>query len=266
MASQAHRTPSLFEACGDLQKAPAGANAPLDRQYLAVPGLKAERIDSLELGYLGEVKPWRASLDVRAFHERIPNRIQIVPYALPASASDDRDDARVSSNNNVNYPYGRADGAFNLEKVVIQGYEYQVRWQPFETTRVLYNHAYIRTYADLDDQSVVADKKGENIDRISRQTTESAPRNSQSAMIIQRLPYDIEASVMYYKSGWIRWLRNSYTSPYERVDFRLAKAFKLWSTQAEIAYTSQMANHDMEGRRDTRVASELHWLSLRLDF
>lgn len=266
VASQAHRTPSLYEATGDTRKAPAGATFPLDRQYLAVPGLKAERIESLELGYLGEVKPWRASLDVRAFHERIPNRIQIVPYALPASASDDRDDSRVYSGNNANYPYGRADAALNLEKVVIQGYEYQLRWQPFEATRVLYNHAYTRTYADLTDQSVVADTKGGNIDKISRQTTESAPRNSQSAMIIQRLPYDVEASMMYYKSGWMRWLRNSYTSPYERVDFRLAKAFKLWSTQAEIAYTSQMANHDMEGRRNTRVASELHWLSLRLDF
>lgn len=38
---------------------------------------------------------------------------------------------RVFNGNNINYPYGRADAALNLEKVVIQGYEYQLRWQPF---------------------------------------------------------------------------------------------------------------------------------------
>lgn len=267
VASRAHRTPSLYEAYGDSQKAPVGASYPLDRTFLGVPGLKAERIDTLEIGYLGEFKPAHASLDVRLFHERIPNRIQIVPYALPAATPDDRDDgvSRNSPLNVSNYPYGRADAALNLEKVVIQGYEYQVRWQPFESTRLLYNHAYIRTYADLTDQSVIADAAN-NIPKISRQTSESAPRNSQSAMLIQRLPYDVEASLMYYKSGWMRWLRNSYTSPYERIDWRLAKSFKVGSTKAEIAYMVQMANHSMEGRRNTRVANEMHWLSLRLDF
>ena len=268
IASRAHRTPSLYEAYGNTQKTPAGATSPLDRTYLAVPGLQSERIDTLEVGYLGELKPARASLDIRAFHERIPDRIQILPYALPASAAEDRDDlgTRNSTSNNTNFPYGRADGAFNIESVVIQGYEYQLRWQPFETTRLLYNHAYIRTYANLTDESVVADTRGGNVNKISRQTTESAPRNSQSAMVVQRLPYDIEASLMYYKSGWMRWLRNSYTSPYERVDWRLAKAFQIGAIKAEVAYTAQMANHSMEGRRNTRVANEMHWLSLRLDF
>lgn len=270
IASRAHRTPSLYEAYGDSRKTPIGGTSPVDRTFLADPGLKSERVDTVELGYLGEWKPIRASLDIRAFHERIPNRIQIVPYALDAAHADDRDglnaNDRLSIYNNAMYPYGRADAALNLEKVVIQGYEYQLRWQPFDGTRMLYNSAYIRTYANLLDESVIADAKGPNTLKISRQTTESAPRHSQSAMIIQRLPYDFEASVMYYKSGWMRWLRNSYTSPYERVDWRLAKTFAFGSTKAELAYTAQLANHDMQGRRDTRVAKEVHWISLRLDF
>jgi len=80
------------------------------------------------------------------------------------------------------------------------------------------------------------------------------------------LPYDFDVSVMYYKSGVMQWLRNSYTDSYERIDWRLARSFKLGGTRAEVAYTAQMANHDMEGRRNTRIAQELHWLSLRLDF
>ncbi|TXI73274.1 MAG: TonB-dependent receptor [Dechloromonas sp.] len=269
IASRAHRSPSLYEAYGDVRKFPIGGSTPVDRTYLGVSGLKPERVDTLELGYLGEWKSLRASLDIRFFHERIPNRIQITPYALPASAADDRDvmtDRLSTTLNNTAYPYGRADGAFNNEKVVIQGYEYQVRWQPFESTRLLYNHAYIRTYANLIDESIIADARNLNTTKISRQTTESAPRNSQSAMIIQRFPFDIEGSVMYYKSGWMRWLRNSYTSPYERIDWRVAKRFKLGGYKAELSYTAQMANHDMEGRRNTRVAKELHWFGLSLEF
>ncbi len=265
IASRAHRTPSMFEAYGDSRKLPIGAVSPVDRTYLAVPGLEAERVDTLELGYLGEWKSQRASLDVRAFHERIPNRIQIVPYPLDAAHADDRDPLDAMNRLPI-YPYGRADAALNLEKVVIQGYEYQLRWQPLDRTQFLYNSAYIRTYANLLDESVVADTSGSNILKISRQTTESAPRHSQSAMLIQKLPYDFEASLMYYKSGWVRWLRNSFTSPYERVDWRLAKAFNVGSAKAELAYTAQMSNHDMEGRRETRIAKELHWVSLRIDF
>lgn len=130
----------------------------------------------------------------------------------------------------------------------------------------MYGHSYIRTYADLTDETKLADAKGPNTLKISRQTTESAPRNSQTAMIVQRLPYNIEASVMYYKSGFMRWLRNSYTSPYERVDWRLALPFKIGSSKAEIAYVAQMSNHDMEGRRNTRVANEMHWFTMRVDF
>ena len=271
IASRAHRSPSLYEAYGYTRKSPIAATNPVDITYYAAPGLQPERIDTLELGYLGEWKSARASFDLRAFHERVPNRIQIVPYALPAAAPDDRDHQDIRSGraadviNNSNYPYGRADAALNLERVVIQGYEYQLKWQPFEQTRLMYSHSYTRTYANLD-ESAVADDVLYNTLKISRQTTESAPRNAQSAMIIQRLPFDIEASVMYYKSGWMSWKRNSHTRPYERVDWRLAKAFRFGGTSAEIAYTAQMANHDMEGRLSSRVANELHWLSLRFDY
>ena len=264
IASRAHRSPSPYEAYGDTRLVVSGAKGTFDRTFFADPNLEPERIDTLEVGYLGEIKAARASLDVRGFREKSPNRIQTVPYALPAS-SPDSGDRYVSLTPGNNYPYGRADTPLNLEDVSIQGYEYQLRWQPFDTTRLMYGHAYIRTYANLTDENVIADSPN-NIPKISRQTSESAPRNSQTAMIMQRLPFNIEASVMYYKSGWMRWRRNSYTSPYERVDWRLAWPFKIGSSKAEIAYVAQMSNHDMEGRRETRIANEMHWFSMRVDF
>jgi iron complex outermembrane receptor protein len=264
IASRAHRSPSPYEAYGDTRRVVSGAKGTFDRTFFADPNLEPERIDTLEVGYLGEIKAARASLDVRGFREKSPNRIQTVPYALPAS-SPDSGDRYVSLTPGNNYPYGRADTPLNLEDVSIQGYEYQLRWQPFDTTRLMYGHAYIRTYANLTDETVIADAAN-NISKISRQTTESAPRNSQTAMIMQRLPFNIEASVMYYKSGWMRWRRNSYTSPYERVDWRLAWPFKIGSSKAEIAYVAQMSNHDMQGRRETRIANEMHWFTMRVDF
>lgn len=270
VASRAHRAPSLYEAAGDTRKTPIGASTPVDRTYLAVPGLKPEQIDTLEAGYLGDFKRFGASVDLRVFHESIPNRITIVPYALPAGSPDDRDKLGdrfgTTIRDNGLYPYGRADAALNLEHVSIQGYEYQWRWQPFEATRLMYSHAYIRIFADLSDQSVIADGVGQNTDKISRQTRESAPRHSTSAMLVQRLPYDLQASVMYYKAGYMSWKRNSKIHPYERVDWRLAWPFRLGNTRAEMAYTAQIANHPQDGRQPSRVATEMHWLSMRLEF
>lgn len=266
VASRAHRTPSLYEAYGDVRKTDmTGAVRAFDQYYLAAPGLAAEHVDSFEIGYLGEWKALRASLDVRAFHERIPNRIQIAPYPLPQAYADDRETIAQRNLGAAPFPYGRADAALNLERTTIQGYEYQARWQPFETTRLIYGHALITIQTESWDESVIADEGG-NLTKITRQTTESAPRNSQSAMLIQRLPLGFDASLMYYKSGEMRWLRNSYTRPYERIDWRLAKPFNLGGTKVELAYTAQMANHDMDGRRNTRIAKELHWLSARVEF
>ena len=267
IVARAHRTPSLYEASGDTRQTPIGSASPVDRTYLATPGLKAERLDTVEIGYLGEFKDLRATVDVRAFNERIPNLITFVPYPLPPGAPDDRDSPGDRLFGTVaRYPYGRADSALNLEKVSIHGFEHQWNWRPFHTTRVIYSHAYTSIYANLTDASVIADGPGMTIEKIPRQTRDSAPRHSTSAMLIQSLPWGVEASVMYYKSAYMRWLRNSFTAPYERIDWRLAKSFRIGATRAEIAYTAQSANHPQEGRRETRIVNEMHWLSLRLDF
>lgn len=261
VASRAHRTPSLYEAQGDNRF--TGINFPVqDRNFLATPGLEAERMDTLEAGYLADLRSLRASLDVRAFHERLPNRIQILPYALTPPNCE-----FPSNLLNSGAPWsacGRADTALNGEKVDIRGYEYQARWQPFEGTRLLYSHAYISIYADLLDPAAVADDPV-NVDRISRHTRESAPRHSSSAMLMQRLPLGLEASVTYYKLGFMRWTRNSFIQPYEEVDWRLAYPFRLGSRRGEVAYTAQSANGSHDGLRSTRIVTETHWLSLRFD-
>lgn len=262
VAARAHRTPSLAEARGDSRD--VATNGPVvSRNFLATTGLRSERMDTLEIGYLAEFRRLRASLDVRAFHERLPNRIQLVPYALKSPNCEFP--AAFLGNGPPWNLCGRADTALNNEKVSIRGYEYQARWQPFEATRLMYSHAYIVIDSILTDQASIADG-GDNVEKIFRHTRNSAPNHSSSAMLVQRLPLGLEASVMYYKQGLMRWTRNSLARPFERVDWRLAYLFKAGSARGELAYTAQAANGSHDGLRESRVVTETHWLSLRLDF
>lgn len=270
VASRAHRTPSLYENQGRTNRyGVSGGTVLTDIAYLG-QGVEPERIDTLEVGYLGELKAVRASADVRVFREHIPNRIQIVPRPLPASLPDDHDliNNRNGIGQNILYLSGRADGALNMENVHINGYEYQLRWQPFEQTRLMYSNALVSIEADAD-VSQVAENIGATTDKITIQTRQSAPLRSQSAMLIQKLPYDVTASVMYFRASPMKWRRNSpeLAQASERFDWRLAKSFQLGSSKAEVAYTVQMANESQEGRQTPlRLADKLHWLSLRLDF
>lgn len=270
--SQAHRTPSLYEVAGKVQKTDP-VKLLSNIEYLA-QGVSPERIDTIEVGYLGEFKSIRASADVRAFIERIPNNIQIVPLALPATMPDDNDGyaGRLLAQThpalaNTIFPFGRADGAINLEDVRIRGYEYQLRWRPFETTRLIYSNSLLSIDASYNNVSVIADATGYNTDKIIQQTRESAPHRAQSAMLIQHLPYDIQASVMYFRSGTMRWRRNGEpVIESERFDWRLAKGFRWGATRGELAYTMQMVNHSQQGRQPLRLADSVQWLSLSLGF
>lgn len=265
--SRAHRNPSLYETSGRTERRDSVTGL-LDIAYLA-QGVEPERIDTVEVGYLAELKDYRATLDVRLFSERIPNYIQILPLPLPASTPDQNDkmaDRQNASYNYATYIYGRADGAANLEKVRIKGYEYQLQWRPFETTRLIYGNALITIEADFTDSSRVADDIT-NVPKIADQTRDSAPSHSQSAMLIQKLPYDLTASVMYFRASPMRWRRNGeLIQASERFDWRLGKRFQIGGFKGELAYTVQMANESQEGRQWLRIADKLHWLTLQLSY
>ncbi|WP_295006642.1 TonB-dependent receptor [uncultured Dechloromonas sp.] len=268
VASRAHRNPSLYETSGHSERRDVGNTGLADVLFHA-QGVKPEQIDTLELGYLAELKEYRAMADVRIFSERIPNYIQILPLALPASSPDDREiqSLRMNAVNYAVYPNGRADSAVNLANVRIQGYEYQLNWRPFEATRLMYGNALVTISADYTDISRVADDFN-NGPKIINQTRDSAPTHSQTAMLVQRLPYDVTASIMYFRASPMRWRRNDNVpiDASERIDWRLAKGFRLGQLGGEVAYVSQMINEQQQGRTINRLADRVHWLALRLEF
>lgn len=234
---------------------PLATGVGVARQFQGDPNMPAEKLDSWELGYLGDWKNWNMSLDVRLFVEKVPNRLMVI------------DQGR---NNDL-----IGDSMVPVQKVRIEGLEYQWKFQPFEATRLVLNQAFIRIYTEfLDDAlanpnnslSKASDKA--NIDAL---TARSAPRHSTSAMLMQTLPFGVELSLAGYWLDKMKWTRNSWAEKYTRVDARLGYPFRIAGKGGEIAYTVQSLNgahgeFKASGVAADRVVDRRQWVSLRLDF
>lgn len=261
--SRAYRTGSMVDYRGNQWSIPYAtsngaslvAGQGYSHDFYGDPQMPSERLDSWELGYLGDWRDWRMSLDVRLFREKVPNRMMVIDR--------DRSDDLV------------ADVMMPVQKVRIEGVEYQWRWQPFDATRLMLNQAFIQIYADyldealLDSKSTLGDlQTRRNIDLL---TDRSAPRHSTSAMLMQKLPFDVEFSVTGYWLDRMKWTRNSEVNGYSRVDLRLAYPFHWSGRRGEIAYVSQSLNgahgeFKANGQPADRVVERRSWVSLRLDF
>lgn len=232
------------------------------------PHLPAERLDSWEIGYLGNWRQWRMSLDVRHFREKVRDRLMEV-----------RPDAsRVLSEQSI-------------QDIRIAGYELQWRWQPLDSTRLLINHASLRLDSRLSDNGeVIQATPGSHFSDANglatgpdglpepqyavyqRLAEGSAPRRSSSLMWMQKLPAGFDFSLMRYWVDAIKWTRNTDAEKYHRTDARLAYSFKFAGQRGELAYTAQSleGSHAEQRKSGTkpngRYVDRRHWLTLRLDF
>lgn len=279
--SRAYRAPSLVDLRGDRWKSPFalpdGTPIPADlvyvRRFHADPEhLQPEQITSVELGYLGEWKRYRMSLDVRLYRERIPNRILILERSHPDLCSRPRDTDPLCVTPT------RVDYATNAQHIDMEGLEYQWRWQPLDDTRLLLNqafqHIHPRYHDNLDTTARWYSASGNpgTLHRIDEHTRQSAPTHATTLMWMQTLPYGLEFSATQHWVGAMKWTRNTRVRSYQRLDLRLAYPFRLGPQRGVLAYTVQNAfwNHGEfkasgEDPAD-RVVSERHWLSLRLDY
>lgn len=268
-ATRAYRTPSIHNEVGDtrveayyamsgnalgLPPGPVPKGSIYLKDYLADRAVEPEKLNSLEVGYLAELREWRMSLDLRLFSEHIFNRI------LTASKNDPC----------ALYAYGfcfpdRVKYAANAQDTKVYGIEYQWRWQPFDTTRLLVNQAFIHIDQTLGELSPPFNTS--TVARIGRHTKLSVPHRASTLMLMQRLPYGLELAGTYHFVDKTQWTRNTETpvAPYRRLDLRLGYPFKLGVTRGEVAYTIQNANGEHAEFKYDRIFSERHWLTLRLD-
>ena len=260
--ARAYRTGSIVDYRGNQWKIPYATadGSPLvsgvgvEHKFNGDPNMPAERLDAWDIGYLGDWKQWRMSLDIRYFLEKVPNRqMQIDVNRLDSTVGD----AMVP-----------------IQNIRMQGVEYQWKWQPFESTRLMVNQTFIKIYANyldgvLNTDSTLSESDARNnIDLLSDR---SAPRHSTSMLLMQKLPFGLEASLAGYWVDRMKWTRNSEVYGYERYDGRIGYPFRLGAMGGEVAYTVQSINgahgeFKANGQPADRVVDRRQWVSLRLDF
>lgn len=230
------------------------------------PDLPAEQLDSWELAYLGDWRSLNMSLDGRFFREKIKDRLMVIRTGT-----------------------GMPRAEQSIQEIDIGGYEFQWKWVPFETTQLLLNHSRIRIDSSLSNTGrLLATTPGSQLDgtgaaQYQLLADHSAPQRSSSAMLVQKLPYGLDLSLMYFKVGAMKWTRNTEANGYERIDAKLAYRF-VWPGlgKGELAYTVQSLNgthveqrgirrnerpdNQVEDLLKQRNVDRRQWISLRLDF
>lgn len=253
--SRAFRAPSLFEQRGDWRWAPVNAQPFFKYNYVAGAPLQPERVDSVEIGYLGEFRRQALSLDVRAFHENIDQRMQIVRRVLDPAYCNDPYVVRCSDG---------ADRSINAQKINIQGIEYQLRWQPLQATRFLLNQSFVRIRSTLLPFS--HNLSPADLAKINIQTDASAPERTTTLMLIQKLPWDVELSLTQHHVSTLRWTQNQIPVPaYIRTDWRLAKSFRVGPQNFEVAYTGRSTLGEYGDYRANFIITPRHFVSLSMN-
>ncbi len=202
-ATTAYKQPTLFDLRADWQYTYMGV--PL-RDVLASGKARSERVNVIDLGYLGRLRDLGLTADVRWFHEKV---IDLLSYYQPPQSS-------------------RRD-LVNKDPNVQQGWEMQLRWQPVPSTQILLNHMQLRLLPDATSTSP------KDADR--------APRHVSTVAWFQRLPADFEFALIYSETAKYYYVRPEDVVPaFHQTDLRLARRFAIGSTRAEAAVTVRAAD------------------------
>ncbi len=258
--SRAYRTGSTVNYLGR-EKITFG-NLVYQNVYAGDPNMPAERLDTFEVGYLGDWRDWRASLDVRLYSEKIYGRLFKIDLGTANPVPD-------TSLPNSTVP---------IQNIQIQGLEYQFKWQPFDTTRLVLNQAFAQIDSAYLDSALALTgstlSQANKLLAIQEFTEHSMPGRSTSALIMQKLPFGLDFSIAGYWQDKMKWSTNSWSDKYRRFDARLAYPFRTESLRGEVAFTVQSLNGDHNeykmdtntSKQDGRIVERRQWLSLRLDF
>ncbi len=130
--ARAWRQPTLFERHGDVRAHDRSTGVLLAHPYLPHPDLSPARMDSVEVGYLGQFRPGNTRLDLRLFAERIRDYIHHVSHP--------------ELQGTLLLPPARYD---NLDSpVTLRGIEYQLDARPLPGARILFTHSIVDASSD----------------------------------------------------------------------------------------------------------------------
>ncbi|MDI6746081.1 MAG: TonB-dependent receptor [Rhodocyclaceae bacterium] len=223
-ATQSARMPSFFEMAGDIRYYPQNLepfktlrappfNFILPYRTIAATGnVGPEKLFAQEIGYFGHFRDWRLTLDMRAFHERFKDGVNTNGYDIV-----------------IPTPLGalpwRVTDYINERGFKSRGFEYQLRWKPLDGTEIWVNQNFMRLLWD--------DKWNHHL----------PPTHATTLALFQKLPFELDLSVLYHTTGAMTWRDQERSLPSRRrLDVRLAWPFRIGATRAEAAVTVQAAN------------------------
>lgn len=220
--TESTRMPTLFELASDVRWYATNSLNQLTgiyrfiwqqhipiRPYLSSGTVSSEQLLTHEIGYFGNFRTWHLTLDVRAYAEDMKN-LMAKQQNLPAD---------ILFNGKGIYDFTNGPG------LTTRGVEYQLRWKPQTDTEIWVNQSFERTTW----KSGVADPDA-NL----------PPSHASTLALFQKLPLNLDLSLMYHSIGAMTWGNAANTLPAShRLDARLALPFRIGSTKAEAAFTVQ---------------------------
>lgn len=225
------RAPNLYEYTADTRQY-TSAGAVYDHEYAAKGRVQPEKLRSFELGYVGRWPEQRLTLDARLFRERAQELI--APQLSPRGVVHPETQRRTRD-------------YVNFSDLLVTGLEYQLRWKPLGNTELWLNQTFTET-------------EWSNV-RYETENKAQPPRHHTTLAWFQRLGADVELSVIHERLGRMTWRDGRDWLPVtNRTDVRLARAFRLGDSKAEVALTVQ----SLEGSRDAFLSSRGFELSRRI--
>ena len=222
---------------------PVGTQVPVvGWPYLSSGTVRPETLISNEIGYLGHVRPWNLKVDVRAFVERMNDRIQsearLVPNTIPLYA------AIPALRNYSSLDFVNRPGPH------LHGFEYQFDWQPRQGTRLMLSESHIRS------------KIGSRPDE-----AREAPFRATTIAWMQSLPASFEFSAISSATTPFKWAGGgTVINTPRRLDLRLGRPFAIGATRGEISVTAQAINGGSDVFKLNQRFDRRAFATLRLDF
>lgn len=243
--SRATRLPTVYEEYADSAVRFSDGDL-IDQEQLGSTELTPERIVSYEVGYLGQFPERKVTVDVKAFHDKLEDRIQAPKkYPYPADPFD-----------------GRAFLYTNSGALSVNGVETTLTYRPQKRSMLKFNWAY-------------AQAKGRAIDSYEMSLNpaawryedlgEDVPTHTYSVFGMHRLPHDIDISATYYKVSGMKWLGDGdRLRAQDRLDVRLAKQFRYAASSNSLALVAQNVLDEYLEFRDENVFDTRVYLELTL--
>jgi iron complex outermembrane receptor protein len=224
--TESSRAPGLYELRGDTRY--FSGNAMADWAFHSSGTVKAERVSSNEVGYFGRFRSLGLSVDIRAFVERMRDRV--VFYGRTGT--------------------GVPNNAINTPGPDIHGFEYQFDWRPFATTRIVFAEAQLREEPGYS-----------NSERVE------APHRTGNIAIYQKLPGGFDLSLIKYYATPYAWAGgDKVLEGMRQLDARLAYAFRVGATRGELAVMVQSIGGSHMEYLPNQFFGRRAFTSLRLDF